>query len=179
MKKRSSHNLIWIDLELTGLDIKKDKILEIACVVTDRDLNYLTEVVNYVIHYPKSILKQMDPWSLEVHTKSGLIDEVLNSKTTLLNAQKQILEIIIPFTKPGQNLLAGSSVHFDKMFLAKFMPELDNYLKWQIIDVATVRNLAYRWYKIKPFPKKDSHRAKTDIIESIQELKYLKELIFK
>jgi oligoribonuclease len=179
MKKKSSHNLIWLDLELTGLDINKDKILEVACVVTNKDLDCLTDVYNFVIKQPKSILESMDDWGLKTHKKSRLVDEVLKSENSLKEVEDRILEIISPYTKPCKNLLAGSSVHFDKLFLMKYMPRLNQYLKWQIIDVSTVRNLAYRWYKIKPFPKSNTHRAKVDILESIEELKYLRNLIFK
>lgn len=168
-----------MDLEMTGLDPAKDTILEIACAITDKDLNLLDRTRTYVIRHSESLLLNMDDWNKSYHIKTGLYSQVLKSKVTMKQAERELLEYIKQYAKPQKNLLAGASIHIDKLFLQRRMPKLHKYLKWQILDVATVRNLGYKWYGIEPFPKNDVHRAHDDVIESIEELKYFREAIFK
>lgn len=179
MSKKSSKNLVWLDLELTGLDVQKDTILEIACTVTDKELKILVEPKNWVVKHSESVLAKMDEWNTKHHGASGLTYEVLHSKTTLKQAEREILEYLSPYTREGSNLLAGASVHIDKLFLARRMPRLDEYLKYQILDIASVRALAYRWYELEPYPKNNKHRAIDDVIESLAELQYFRATIFK
>lgn len=179
MSKKNSKNLIWIDLELSGLDIKKDKILEIAAAVTDKDLKILAPPRNWIIKQPETILSQMDEWNIKHHSSSGLIFEAIKSKITIKKAEKEVLDFIEPYTRANSNLLAGASVHVDKMFLNKHMPKLENYLKFQILDIASIRALAYRWYNLESYPKNNKHRAIDDVLESIAELQYLRASIFK
>lgn len=173
-------NLVWLDLETTGLDPQKDKIVEIASVITDSALNVIAEGPNLVIHYPPSINSEMTDWSREHFALSGLLDAIQTSATTIEDAENQTLEFIKKYCPPQSALIAGSSVHFDKEFLRKYMPKIVNYVHYRIIDVSTIKELAERWYPEMPQNTKlDRHRAHDDILESIDELKYYRTGIFK
>ncbi len=172
--------LFWIDLEMTGLDPKKEDILEIATLVTDNDLNLVAEGPELVIHHdPNSaVIKNMDAWNVEHHTKSGLLEKVFNSEITLEEAQKQTLEFIKKYCTKRSAPLCGNSVHQDRKFLDKYMPEVDEFLHYRIIDVSTVKELAGRWYNAK-YKKPENHRALEDILASVEELKYYRASCFK
>ncbi|XP_046544406.1 oligoribonuclease, mitochondrial-like [Haliotis rubra] len=176
------NRIVWIDLEMTGLNIETDQILEIACLVTDGQLNIVAEGPNLVINQPDSALDAMDNWCTEHHGKSGLTEAVKNSKITLPKAEQEVLQFAKMHTQPGVCPLGGNSVHADKMFLKKYMPQLVNHLHYRIMDVSTVKELCRRWcpekYEAAPI-KKVSHRALDDIKESIEELKYYRATIFR
>lgn len=174
-------NLVWMDLEMTGLDPEKESIIEIATIVTDGDLEILGEGPHIVIHQKLKLLKAMDAWNQEQHGKSGLIEEVKASKWNLKQAEEATLNFISEFCKPKESPLCGNSVHHDRRFLIKYMPKLSDFLHYRIIDVSTVRGLVERWYpKDKTAPKKkDAHRALTDLHESIEELRFLRKNYFK
>ncbi|XP_067665282.1 oligoribonuclease, mitochondrial-like [Haliotis asinina] len=175
------NRIVWIDLEMTGLNVETDQILEIACLVTDEQLNIVAEGPNLVINQPESALDAMDNWCTEHHEKSGLTEAVQKSIITLPKAEQEVVQFVKMHTQPGMCPLGGNSVHCDKMFLNKYMPQLVNHLHYRIIDVSTVKELCRRWcpekYEAAP-EKKVSHRALDDIKESIEELKYYRDSIF-
>ncbi|XP_029029690.1 small fragment nuclease isoform X4 [Betta splendens] len=177
-----SHRMIWVDMEMTGLDIERDQIIEMACIITDSDLNILAEGPNLIINQPDELLDGMSEWCKEHHGKSGLTQAVKDSQITLEHAQYEFLSFVRQHTPPGQCHLAGNSVHADKRFLEKYMPQLMHHFHYRIIDVSTIKELCRRWfpeeYKMAP-QKKAVHRALDDILESIKELQYYRVTIFK
>nr|XP_033790059.1 oligoribonuclease, mitochondrial-like [Geotrypetes seraphini] len=174
--------MVWVDLEMTGLDIEKDKIIEMACLITDSDLNILAEGPNLIIHQPDELLDGMSDWCKQHHGKSGLTQAVRDSKISLQHAEYEFLSFVRQHTPPGVCPLAGNSVHADKKFLDKYMPQFMRHLHYRIIDVSTVKELCRRWYaeeyKLAP-KKKASHRALGDIRESIKELQFYRSNIFQ
>lgn len=181
-KKQSSANMVWVDCEMTGLDPKVDTLLEIAVIVTDKNLNVLAEGPALVIHQPDEILNKMGEWCVQHHGESGLTERVRNSKLSLEDCESQVLKFVEEWTPPGKCPLAGNSVGQDAKFLEKYMPNFMGHLHYRIIDVSTVKELVKRWYPSE-FSKKPSkklaHRALDDILESIEELKYYRESVFK
>lgn len=175
-------NLVWIDLEMTGLDPAVDHILEVAAIVTDEDLNPLDEGIDLVIHQGESVLQAMNPWCIEQHGASGLTDAVRASTITVEQAQEQVLALVRQFCDPKKGVLCGNSVWMDRMFLSKYMPDLIDYLHYRLVDVSSLKELITRWYPHDPYAvkqKSDTHRALTDIHESIAELKQYREDFFK
>ncbi|XP_026228273.1 small fragment nuclease isoform X2 [Anabas testudineus] len=140
------HRMVWVDLEMTGLDIRKDQIIEMACIITDSDLNILAEGPNLIINQPDELLEGMSDWCKEHHGKSGLTQAVRDSKITLEQAEYEFLSFVRQHTPPGQCPLAGNSVHADKRFLDKYMPQFMYHLHYRIIDVSTIKELCKRWY---------------------------------
>lgn len=174
-------NLVWIDLEMTGLDPQRDVILEIATIITDRDLNVLEEGPELVIRHPREVLAGMEPVVHDMHERSGLIDAVLASKTTRYEAEQETLAVIKRHCVRRTGLLCGNSIWQDRAFLVRGMPTLIDYLHYRMIDVTSVKELVMRWYGGDPqvgFLKKDNHRAMTDIQESIAELKHYRKHFF-
>src|SRR5580704_2284310 len=173
--------LVWIDCEMTGLDLARDALIEIACLVTDGNLNVLDEGVDLVIKPPAEAVDQMVPVVREMHTTSGLIDE-LASGVTLAEAQEQVLGYVRGLVQDARRVpLCGNSIATDRAFLARDMPELDAFLHYRMVDVSSIKELARRWYPRAYFasPKKDGgHRALADIRESVQELRYYREAVF-
>ena len=175
--------LVWIDLETTGLHVEKDCILEVACIVTDGSLQTIHEGENLVIHRSKEVLRQMSEWCIHQHGESGLIEACLNSKLTIEEAEEQLLQFVLRYV-PDKNvgILAGSSVHFDKEFLRKEMPRLFSHLHYRIVDVTTVGELVKRWFPtvMRRRPRKQGHhRALDDIRDSIRELAFYKDTVFR
>ena len=174
------NNMVWIDMEMTGLDPEKERIIEIATVITDGNLNILAEGPDLVIHQPTSILKGMDEWNQQHHARSGLLDAVRESSMTVKKAEQLTLDIIKEYCNPKKAPLCGNSVHHDRRFLAKYMPKIDAYLHYRHVDVSTLKSLVMRWYpKDKTQPKGKAHRALADIRESIEELRHYRERYFK
>jgi oligoribonuclease len=182
---KTSMNLIWMDMEMTGLNIQKDKILEIAIIITDSNLNIVDDSIDLVIHQLKRTLDKMDSWCKEHHGQSGLTEKCLKSKVTIADARKKIRRIIEKYCEKKMGLLCGNSIHADRMFLKKFFPSIDKYLNYRMIDVTSVKELAKRWYpdKVKVFQEHKetdvAHRALDDIRYSITELKFYRETVFK
>ncbi|XP_044756086.1 oligoribonuclease, mitochondrial isoform X4 [Coccinella septempunctata] len=174
--------IVWIDMEMTGLDIEKDKIMEVACLVTDSQLNIIAEGPDLVINQPKNILDNMNEWCKIQHGKTGLTEACLASSISIAEAEKKLLDFVKEYTTPKSCPLGGNSVYMDRLFLRKFMKNVDEHLHYRIIDVSTVKELCRRWnleiYKSQP-KKGFSHRASDDIKESIEELKFYKEHFFK
>lgn len=180
--RRSKDRLIWIDLEMSGLDPDKDKILEIATLITDNNLNIIAKGPNLVINQPAEIINTMDEWNTEQHGSTGLSKQVLNSKISITQAEKDTLEFLKIYCVSEKAPLCGSSIGQDKAFLYRYMPKIYSFLNYRIIDVSSIKEVVKRWYpessKTK-FKKKDSHRALDDIYESIEELRYYREHFFK
>ncbi|KAK6179115.1 hypothetical protein SNE40_011546 [Patella caerulea] len=176
-----SNRLIWIDLEMSGLDIEKEKIIEIATIVTDADLKIIAEGPNLIVNQDKSVMDNMGEWCTKQHGKSGLTQKVLESKISQKEAESQVLEFLKKHTDAGVCPLAGNSIACDKMFLQKYMPELTEHLHYRLVDVSTIKELCRRWYPkvYDESPEKAlKHRASDDIKESIKELQYYREKIF-
>ncbi|KAL4660640.1 oligoribonuclease, mitochondrial-like [Arapaima gigas] len=179
-----TQRMVWVDLEMTGLDIDKDQIIEMACLITDSDLNVLAEGPKLIIKQSDELLDGMSDWCKEHHGKSGLTQAVRDSKITLQQAEYEFLSFVRQHTPPGHCPLAGNSVHADKKFLEKYMPQFTRHLHYRIVDVSTVKELCRRWfpeqYKLTP-QKKASHRQVSldDIRESIKELQFYKANIFR
>lgn len=174
------NNLGWIDMEMTGLDPATCVVLEIATLVTDPDLNVLAEGPVLAVHQPESVLSTMDDWNREHHGKSGLLDRVRASRVSLNQAEQQTLEFLSKWIPPGKSPLCGNSVHQDRRFLHAYLPALDAFFHYRIVDVSTVKELAKRWYPTRPeFVKKKAHLALDDIRESVAELRHYRENIFR
>ncbi len=180
---RNVDNMVWIDLEMSGLDPEKDKILEIATIITDGELNILAEGPNLVVHQPTRILKSMDEWNHKEHRRSGLYEKVEQSKITLEAAEATTLEFLKEYCYPKKAPLCGNSVHHDRRFLLEYMPKITDFLHYRIIDVSTISGVITRWYpssKTKKIPKKQKlHMALADVRESIDELRYLRNHFFR
>ncbi len=176
-----SDRLVWIDCEMTGLDIRADALIEVAALVTDFDLNVLGEGVDIVIKPPPEALDQMVPFVREMHTTSGLL-EVLDSGTTLEDAEAQVLAYVRQHCADGSRPpLAGNTVATDRAFLARDTPELEAFLHYRIVDVSSIKELSRRWFPRAYYnapDKNGGHRALADIRESIEELRYYREAVF-
>lgn len=171
--------LIWIDLEMTGLDPKRHFILEIASVVTDDMLEIVAEGPNIAINYPNEVFETMEEWSRTHHRDSGLLDRVKASAYDCAQAERETLAFLGRQCKEGASPLCGNSVWQDRRFLLKYMPDLESFLHYRNIDVSSVKELARRWYpSLRPYQKQKTHLALNDIKESISELKYYRKHIF-
>ncbi|QPJ61793.1 MAG: oligoribonuclease [Candidatus Nitronauta litoralis] len=180
MTKVDPNNLVWIDLEMTGLDHEIESIIEIATIITDKHLNIIAEGPNLVIHQPDELLNRMDEWNTQHHTSSGLVEKVRNSKIGLAEAERATLDFIKTYIPYNTSPLCGNSVHQDRKFLDKYMKELADHLHYRTIDVTSVKEIVKRWYPNGPkVPKKsDAHMALIDIRESIEELVFYRQHYF-
>lgn len=178
---QDSNNLIWIDLEMTGLNPETDVIIEIATVVTDKDLNILAQGPTLAIHQSDEALAAMDEWNQTHHGQSGLIERVKASTVTVADAEKATLEFLKQWLPAGESPMCGNSIGQDRRFLARYMPELEQFFHYRNIDVTTLKELAARWAPEvrKGFKKSANHIALDDIHESIGELRYYREHFLK
>ena len=176
----SSDYLIWIDLEMTGLKPDTDVIIEMATIVTDADLNVVSEGPVIAIHQPDAILDAMDDWNKRTHGASGLITRVRESKWTLASAEKRTMEFLTALVEPNSSPMCGNSICQDRRFLARQMPTLEKFFHYRNLDVSTLKELARRWAPsiIPGFSKQGEHKALADIQESIRELAYYREQLF-
>lgn len=175
------NNLIWMDLEMSGLNPETERILEIAIVVTDSQLAVVAEAPVLVVHQPTALLDAMDDWNKGAHGKSGLIDRVKSSTLSEAEVENQMVAFLSQYVGARISPLCGNSVHQDRRFLVKYMPKLEEYLLYRNLDVSTLKELARRW---KPevmagLTKHGKHEALADIHESIAELRYYREHILK
>ncbi|HAZ27320.1 TPA: oligoribonuclease [Candidatus Acetothermia bacterium] len=173
-------NIVWIDLETTGLDPGTNAILEMALVITDKHLNVLAEK-SFVIHHPEATLISMDEWARNQHQASGLLAEVRRSSLSLAQAEAEALALVAARCPPRACPLAGSSVCFDRRFLMRHMPRLEAHLSYRLVDVSSIKELVKRWYPDKALPNGSGakHRAVPDIGESIAELRYYRTSVFQ
>jgi len=171
--------LIWLDLEMTGLDPDRDAILEIATVVTDETLEIVAEGPNIAIHQSEEVLKEMDEWSKDQHERSGLIARVRSSPYTCEEAREKTLEFLSGHCSKQESPLCGNSILKDRQFVMRHMPRLEEFLHYRNIDVSTIKELVRRWYPdIPAYTKQNAHLALKDIRESINELRYYRERVF-
>ena len=174
-----NEHLIWIYLEMTGLDPEKHVIVEIASVITDRQLNIIAIGPEMAINYPENILSSMDDWSTNQHQSSGLLDKIKASSYSCRLAEAATLEFVSRYCKKNMSPLCGNSVWQDRLFIIKYMPELSEFLHYRNIDVSSIKELFKMWYPSLPsFKKRKPHLAMDDIKESIEELKYYRQNIF-
>ncbi len=174
----NKNNLIWMDLEMTGLDPENDRILELAVIATDADLHIVAEGPVIAVHQSEEILSAMDEWNVTTHTKSGLIQRVRNSRVTEETCQEQVLSFMEKYVEPGVSPLCGNSIWQDRRFIARYLPRVDKFLLHRNIDVSSVKELFKRWSSLPPFEKKNCHEALSDIRESIAELAYYRKCFF-
>ena len=176
----SDQNLIWVDLEMTGLDPEAHKIIEIATIVTDSELNILAEGPVLAVYQPESELAKMDDWCTNTHTNSGLVARVRNSNVSEQEAIRQTVEFLEHWVPKGASPICGNSIGQDRRFLYKHMPELEEYFHYRYVDVSTLKELTRRWKPevLDGFSKSGSHLALDDIRESIAELQYYRKTIF-
>jgi len=174
-------NLVWMDLEMTGLDPERDVILEIATIVTDAQLGLLAEGPVFAIHQSDEVLERMDPWCVEHHGASGLTRRVRESRVTVQEAEERTLEFLRGWCLEKSSPLCGNSIHQDRRFLVRYMPRLNDYLHYRIVDVSSVKEIVERWYPkdFQPNMKKKSHLALDDIRESIEELREYRRKFFR
>jgi oligoribonuclease len=171
---RDKTPLVWIDMEMSGLVPDKERILEVAMVVTDADLNTIAEAPVFVLHQPEAVLDGMDNWNKSTHGKSGLIDKVRASTLDEAQVERRILEFLKPIVNERVAPLAGNTVHQDRRFMARYMPAFDAYLHYRIVDVSTLKELAKRWNPValEGVAKEGKHEALADVYESIEELRH-------
>ena len=177
---KSADNLIWIDLEMTGLDTDHDLIIEIATIVTDSELKILAEGPLLALHQPEAVLNQMDEWNTRQHGQSGLLERVRASRCDAAEAERLTLAFLEKFVAAGQSPMCGNSICQDRRFLHRLMPRLERYFHYRNLDVSTVKELSRRWApKLPAFDKQSAHLALADIRDSINELRYYRKHAFK
>jgi oligoribonuclease len=174
-------NLIWIDLEMTGLDTIQDEIIEIATLVTDSQLNVIAEGPMLAIHQPDKLLDAMDEWNTRQHGKSGLTQRVKDSTLSAQDAERMTLEFLAEHVDAGASPMCGNSICQDRRFMARLMPELEEFFHYRNLDVSTLKELGNRWAPevMAGYKKESSHLAMNDIKDSIAELQYYREHLFK
>jgi len=174
--------LVWLDMEMTGLDPERERIIEVATILTDGHLNEIAIGPELVIHQADEILAAMDDWNKSHHGSSGLTERVKSSEITDAHAEEQTIAFINAHVSSKERpVLAGNSIHQDRRFIRRYMPALDNRLHYRMVDVSTIKELARRWFPqiiAKQKAKKETHRALDDIRESIDELRYYKQHLF-
>ena len=173
-------NLIWIDLEMTGLRPERHHIIEVATVVTDSALAILAHGPGIVIHQPDEVLAGMDEWNVDHHSRSGLLDEVRASRCTVAEAEQMTIAFVEQWVPSGSSPICGNSICQDRRFLYRYMPRLEQWFHYRNLDVSTLKVLAQRWAPgvAEAFEKSGAHRASGDILESIRELRHYREHLF-
>lgn len=172
---QSENNLVWIDLEMTGLDVETCKIIEIAAIITDKDLNIVAQAEPIAIYQPDDVLESMNEWCIKVHSETGLTQRVRDSAISLEKAEQIILEFIKQYVPYQSSPLCGNSIWQDRRFLAKYMPDIDDYCHYRMLDVTSLKLLNEYWGDGENFYKKSTHKALDDIQESISELKFYRQ----
>lgn len=177
---RKNDRLVWVDMEMSGLQPETDRILEIAMIVTDGDLNIIAEGPVLVVHQEDAVLDRMDAWNKGTHGKSGLIDKVKASTLSEAEVEAQCLAFLKQHVKASISPMCGNTIHQDRRFMNRYMPKLEAYFHYRNIDVSTIKELCKRWQPevAKGFAKKQAHTALADIIESVEELRYYREKLF-
>ncbi len=170
----SEFNLVWVDMEMSGLNPDSDRVLEVAIVVTDAELGVIAEAPVQIVHQPALVLAGMDSWNTATHGRSGLTEKVRNSTVDEETASDRLLEFLAPLVPPGKAPMCGNSICQDRRFMARWMPRLEAYFHYRNLDVSTLKELARRWQPeiYRSFEKKSRHEALADIYESIEELRH-------
>jgi oligoribonuclease len=172
------NNLIWIDMEMTGLQPDSDRIIEIALLVTDSQLGVVATGPVLVVHQPAEVLEAMDSWNKSTHAKTGLIERVRTSDLTEAEAERQALDFLAPHVPANTSPMCGNSICQDRRFLARWMPRLEAYFHYRNLDVSTLKELVRRWKpELKAFSKEGKHEALADMLESIEELKFYRKTV--
>ena len=173
------NNLVWIDMEMTGLQPDSDRVIEIAMLVTDPQLNILATGPVLVIHQPDEVLDGMDAWNKSTHAKSGLIERVRASRLSEAEAERQAVEFLAPLVPASSSPMCGNSICQDRRFLARWLPRLEGYFHYRNLDVSTLKELVKRWKPeiAKGLKKEGKHEALADILDSIEELKYYRKTV--
>jgi len=177
----NDQRLIWLDMEMTGLDPEKERIIEIAVVITEPDLTFVAQAPVLVIHQSDELLDGMDKWNQSTHAKSGLIDRVRASTLTEEQAEEQVLGLLKQYVPQGKSPMCGNTIGQDRRFMVKYMPRLEAYFHYRNLDVSTLKELSLRWKPevYRSFVKQSRHEALADIHESIDELKHYREHFIK
>jgi oligoribonuclease len=178
---QSAEHLIWIDLEMTGLDPDRDRIIEIATIVTDKHLAVLAEGPVLAVHQSESVMASMDEWNTRQHASSGLTARVLESRVDAASAERATLDFLERWLEPGRSPMCGNSICQDRRFLARHMPALERFFHYRNLDVSTLKELALRWapHVAQGFRKSSTHLALDDVRESIRELEYYRERLLR
>lgn len=181
MTVNKAETLIWIDMEMTGLNPESDRIIEVATLITDASLNILAEGPVLALHRSDTVLAGMDEWNQRTHGESGLVQRVRDSQLDDAAAEAQTLEFLRQWANEGSSPMCGNSVHQDRRFMARYMPTLEAFFHYRNLDVSTVKELARRWRPELPggYQKQNTHRALDDIRDSVNELRYYREHFFR
>lgn len=175
---QSSDNLVWVDLEMTGLDVEECHIIEIAAIITDKNLNIIAEAEPIAIYQDNEIMANMNEWCIKTHAETGLTKRVKESKISLEQAEQMIVDFIAQYVPYQNSPLCGNSIWQDRRFLGKYMPKIDDYCHYRVLDVTSIKLLNDYWGGKESYHKQNTHKALDDIRESIAELKFYKEKIF-
>lgn len=177
----NDQRLVWLDMEMTGLDPEKERIIEVAVVITEPDLTFVAEAPVLVIHQSDELLDGMDKWNQSTHTKSGLIPKVRASTLDEAQAETQLLDFLSAYVPSGKSPMCGNTIGQDRRFMVKYMPRLEAFFHYRNLDVSTLKELSLRWKPevYRSFVKKSKHEALADIYESIDELKHYREHFIK
>ena len=178
---QNAQNLAWLDMEMTGLNPEHDRIIEVAMIITDSDLNVLAQSEVFVIHQPDNIIDHMDAWNTATHNRTGLVARVKASTLTEAQAEQKLLDFISAWIPEKSSPMCGNSIHQDRRFMVRYMPRLEAYFHYRNLDVSTLKELAKRWNPAiaKGVTKKGAHQALDDIKESIEEMSYYREHFLK
>lgn len=178
---QDQNNLVWLDMEMTGLNPDTDRIIEVAIVVTDSQLNAVAVAPVLVVHQPDAVLEAMDDWNRSTHARTGLIDKVKASRLTAEEVENELLAFLVQHVPKQTSPMCGNSICQDRRFLVRHMPKLETYFHYRNLDVSTLKELAKRWKPeiAKGLVKQGKHEALADIYESIEELRYYRETLFK
>ena len=177
----SEDNLIWIDMEMTGLQPEVNRVIEVAAIITDKELNILHEGPVVAVHQSDEMLDGMDDWNTETHTRSGLVKRVRESTIDETECERIFIETFRRFVPEGKSPMCGNTIGQDRRFMARWLPNLERYFHYRYVDVSTLKELARRWAPehVKSFPKSTRHQALSDIQESIDELRHYRRTIMK
>ncbi|KPN72172.1 oligoribonuclease [Neisseria sp. 83E34] len=174
---QNENNLCWLDMEMTGLDPEKERIIEVAMIITDANLNVLAQSEVYVVHQSDEILNAMDEWNTATHTRTGLVQRVKESKLTEAEVEQKLLDFMAQWVPEKTAPMCGNTIHQDRRFMVRYMPKLEAYFHYRNVDVSTLKELARRWSPevVKGVVKRGSHQALDDILESIEEMRHYRE----